>query len=332
METIFKSKKAMPFLALFCALLWSLAFPFIKLGYGAAGIQGDDLGSKVLYAGIRFFCAGILVLLADLVKGRKKKSGTSPSKPMDAAAWRWILLFSLVNISLHYMCSYIGLSYIPSSRGSVLNSMGTFFLIILSTLLFKDDRFSVNKAAGCLLGLASILMINIHPGQAFFAQTSFMGDGMILLNALFGALGSIIGRLTAKRADMTQATGISMTLGGVFLAAAGLIIRPKGAWTVSVSSVLILTVLTLISAVAFTIYNSLVVYHPISKVAIFNAFIPVFGVCFSSLLLKEPFLWTYLAAGLLAALGTRLINQNPLHGNDPLRRGRKETSDNNQKE
>ena len=311
METIFKSRKAMPFLALLCALLWSLAFPLIKLGYGAAGIEGNDLGSKILYAGIRFFFAGIIVLTIDAIKKRKDSSGKETKRPMDAAAWGWVLLFTLVNISLHYMCSYIGLSYIPSSRGSVLTSMGTFFLIILSTILFKDDHFSANKVVGCLLGFGGILLINFHPGQAFFAQASFMGDGLILLNALFGALGSIIGRFTAKRMDMTTATGISMALGGAFLAAAGWMVGPAAVWKISASGVLILTALTLISAIAFTIYNSLVVYHPISKVAIFNAFIPVFGVCFSSLLLKEPFLWTYLAAGLMAALGTRLINRTP---------------------
>ncbi|MBR3738602.1 MAG: EamA family transporter [Eubacterium sp.] len=56
-------------------------------------------------------------------------------------------------------------------------------------------------------------------------------------------------------------------------------------------------------------YNLLIANHPISKVAIFNALIPVLGVMFSSVLLGEPFKWQYLAAGLSVAFGIAIINR-----------------------
>ena len=67
--------------------------------------------------------------------------------------------------------------------------------------------------------------------------------------------------------------------------------------------------LILISAVCFGIYNMLLAYHSISKVAIYNALIPVFGVIFSALLLNEPFMWQYAAAGLLVASGIYVVNK-----------------------
>ena len=54
---LFKSEKARPILGLACALGWSLAYPFIKLGYGELQIASTDLGSKILFAGIRFLMA-----------------------------------------------------------------------------------------------------------------------------------------------------------------------------------------------------------------------------------------------------------------------------------
>ena len=68
---IFQNKKALPFLAMFCALGWSLAYPLIKMGYSELGIYSDDLGNKILFAGIRFFAAGILVLITGALQKRK---------------------------------------------------------------------------------------------------------------------------------------------------------------------------------------------------------------------------------------------------------------------
>ena len=53
-------------------------------------------------------------------------------------------------------------------------------------------------------------------------------------------------------------------------------------------------------------FRSLIAYHPISRVAIFNAYIPVFGVILSSLILGERFEPMYLVAGLMVTAGTAL--------------------------
>ena len=178
---LFKNEKTRPLLAILCALGWSLAYPFIKLGYAELQIDSADLGSKILFAGIRFFAAGLLVLV---FSGAQKRKLTVTRKEVPMLA-----LFALVNTTLHYLFSYIGLSYIPSSRSTILDSMGSFFLIILSGLFLEDDTFSIKKIAGCLLGFCGILTISITPGGGLFSGISFLGDGMILLNACCAAGG-----------------------------------------------------------------------------------------------------------------------------------------------
>lgn len=296
---VFENPGLMPALALFCAILWSLAYPFIKLGYASFGIASTDLGGKLLFAGLRFLFAGLIVLLLHRNVHAEGVSGR---------AWGLLVLYALVNTSLHYMFSYIGLGYIPAGRGSVLNSMGSFFLVVISCLVFPDDHMSVHKALGCLLGIGGILLINVNPGEAFFADASFPGDGMVVLNALCSAFGGIIGRLVSRKMDMTRATGLSMALGGAVLCICALLVGLDAPWQVTLTGVLLLFALTLISALAFTIYNLLLASHPISKVAVFNAFIPVFSVLLSCVM-GEPFHLKYLVAGLLAALGTKLVNR-----------------------
>lgn len=298
---LFKNEKLRPLLAILCALGWSLAYPFIKLGYGELQIDSADLGSKILFAGIRFFAAGLLVLAFSAVQ-KRKLAVTRKEVP-------WLTLFALVNTALHYLFSYIGLSYIPSARSTILDSMGSFFLIILSGLFLEDDTFSVKKIAGCLLGFCGILTISITPGGGLFSGISFLGDGMILLNACCAAGGGILTRFISKKMDMMTATGYGMSAGGLMLLLVGLMVGVRQPWNLSLWGVTILFVLVLISAVCFGIYNMLLANHPISKVAIYNSLIPVFGVMFSSLLLREPFSWQYILAAGLTAAGVYVVNR-----------------------
>ena len=298
---LFRNEKLRPLLAILCALGWSLAYPFIKLGYGELQIDSADLGSKILFAGIRFFAAGLLVLAFSAVQ-KRKLAVTRKEVP-------WLTLFALVNTALHYLFSYIGLSYIPSARSTILDSMGSFFLIILSGLFLEDDTFSVKKIAGCLLGFCGILTISITPGGGLFSGISFLGDGMILLNACCAAGGGILTRFISKKMDMMTATGYGMSAGGLMLLLVGLMVGVRQPWNLSLWGVTILFVLVLISAVCFGIYNMLLANHPISKVAIYTSLIPVFGVMFSSLLLKEPFSWQYILAAGLTAAGVYVVNR-----------------------
>ena len=298
---LFRNEKLRPLLAILCALGWSLAYPFIKLGYGELQIDSADLGSKILFAGIRFFAAGLLVLAFSAVQ-KRKLAVTRKEVP-------WLTLFALVNTALHYLFSYIGLSYIPSARSTILDSMGSFFLIILSGLFLEDDTFSVKKIAGCLLGFCGILTISITPGGGLFSGISFLGDGMILLNACCAAGGGILTRFISKKMDMMTATGYGMSAGGLMLLLVGLMVGVRQPWNLSLWGVTILFVLVLISAVCFGIYNMLLANHPISKVAIYNSLIPVFGVMFSSILLKEAFAWRYILAAGLTAAGIYVVNR-----------------------
>ena len=297
---LFKNEKTR-LLAIFCALGWSLAYPFIKLGYAELQIDSADLGSKILFAGIRFFAAGLLVLAFSAVQ-KRKLTVTRKEVP-------WLTLFALVNTALHYLFSYIGLSYIPSSRSTILDSMNVFFLIVLSELFLEDDTFSIKKIAGCLLGFCGILTISINPGGGLFSGISFLGDGMILLNACCAAGGGILTRFISKKMDMMAATGYGMSAGGLLLLLVGLMVGVRQPWNLSLWGVTILFVLILISAVCFGIYNMLLANHPISKVAIYNSLIPVFGVMFSSILLKEAFAWRYILAAGLTAAGIYVVNR-----------------------
>ena len=68
MKDIFKNEKYMPVLGLICAFGWSLAYPFIKIGYAEFGIS--DIPGKIFLRVFVFFwldCWWLFLLRAGLI-------------------------------------------------------------------------------------------------------------------------------------------------------------------------------------------------------------------------------------------------------------------------
>ena len=285
-------------LALTAAILWGWAYPLIKLGFGEFRITPDMTGSKLLFAGIRFCVSGLIILTVARATHRR----FSLSGRRD---WWYVLLFSLLNTTFHYAFFYFGLSHSDGARAAILNSMGVFTVVILACVFFKSDRMTVRKAIGCVVGFLGILALNL--GGKDSGQFTWLGDGMIILNALCSAFASLMTRGLGRRVDVFVGTGYSLAIGG------GLLILPAllmGGWlpNVTVAGVLILLMLIGISTIGFTLYNKLLTCNPVGKVAIFNSLIPVIGAVSSCICLAEPFYWKYVLAGALAAGGIFIIN------------------------
>ena len=255
----------------------------------------------MLFAGIRFFLSGIIVLAMARQKGKSFRVDTPRS-------WWFILLFALLNTTLHYAFFYIGLSHAPGARSAIINSLSVFLVVIFACLFFKSDKMTLRKALGCLLGFAGIFALNDPFSGSSDGDFTFLGDGFIVLNALCGAAAGLLTRGVSKRVDIFVGTGYSLSLGGALLIIPGLMFGgflPR----ITLVGLLYLSLLIAISTVGFGLYNKLLSCNPVGKIAIFNSLIPVVGAVTSCLCLDEPFYWKYLVAGTLATLGIYVINK-----------------------
>ena len=189
--------------ALTAAIAWGWAFPLIKVGFGAFGITTDMTGSKMLFAGIRFAAAGLIVL--SVARGNGRSFGTSRK-----SNWWFILAFALMNTTLHYFFFYVGMSHSEGSRAAILNSLSTFLVVLLACACFKSDRLTGRKLVGCAVGFSGILALNL--GGAESGQFTWLGDGMIILNAICGACSNLMTRGLSRRVDVFVGTGYSLTL------------------------------------------------------------------------------------------------------------------------
>lgn len=285
--------------ALTAAISWGWAYPLIKLGFEEFQILPHMTGSKILFAGLRFFLSGVILLA--IARATKRCFRTHGSH-----SWSYLFIFTLLNTTFHYAFFYIGLSHSDGARAAILNSLGVFVLVLLACAIFPSDKLTKRKISGCLLGFVGILMLNL--GSAQTSDFSFLGDGMIVLNALCSAFASLMTRGVCKRIDIFVGTGYSLGLGGGMLILIGLYLGGTLP-TVTLWGLIILLLLTIISALGFALYNNLLRHNPIGKIAIYNSLIPVVGALTSCLCLDEPFYAKYAIAVVLAAGGIYVINK-----------------------
>ena len=285
--------------ALTAAVVWGWAYPLIKMGFEEFAITPDMTGNKILFAGVRFTFSGLIILAF----AKAKRRSFAMRRKTD---WWFMLVFALLNTTLHYSTFYIGLSFSAGARAAILNSLSVFLLVIMACIFFKSDRFTIGKVLGCVLGFAGILALNM--GGAESGHFTLLGDGMIIVNALCSAVASLLTRSLIKRVDVFVGTGYSLGLGGLLLLVPSLL---AGATMPQITcwGLVILLLLIGISALSFVLYNKLISCNPVGKVAIFNSLIPVVGAVTSCLCLGETFYWKYVIAGALATAGIYIINK-----------------------
>ena len=298
-KSIFQQPVWVVVFALTAAIAWGWAFPLIKIGFSAFGITADMTGSKMLFAGIRFAVAGLIVLAVARSNGRSFKTNS-------IIDWRFILAFALMNTTLHYFFFYVGMSHSAGSRAAILNSLSTFLVVLLACAFFKSDKLTTSKIMGCLVGFSGILTLNL--GGAESGQFTLLGDGMIILNAVCGAISNLMTRGLSRRVDVFVGTGYSLFIGGLLLIVTGLIFDGTLPF-INMLGIICLLLLIAISAIGFALYNKLLSMNPVGKVAIYNSLIPIVGAVTSCLCLGETFHSKYILAGGLAASGIYIINK-----------------------
>lgn len=301
-EEVFTKPWVVALCAIFCCVLWGSAFPCVKIGYGLFHIDRESVPSLMLFAGVRFALAGVLVIIF----GSIQKRAFLVPKPRNI--WR-VLLVALFQTAMQYTFFYIGLSRVSGVKSSVLNGLGVFFTILCACFIFRTEKFNLIKLAGCILGFGGVILINL--GGDFSFTFSFTGEGFLIFSGLSSAVAAGLVKIFSKHENTTALCGYQFLIGGVVL----VIIGASFGGTIphiSVGAAFMLLYLGFLSACAFTLQGFLLRYNPVSKVAVYKSTNPLFGAVFSAIILNESeqLLSFYtLIAIVLVCLGIFIINK-----------------------
>jgi len=275
---IWKKPIVVSSVAILCCLLWGSAFPAIKIGYEYFEIASDAYATQILFAGCRFTMAGIITIVIGSVLA---KNILKPRK----SSWKKIMVLSCCQTSIHYTCFYIGLAHTTGVKSSILNGMNVFIAIMISALLFRQEKLTMTKVVGSILGFLGIILINMN-GQGLDFTFHLNGEGMIVLSSICYGMSSALIRIYGKNENSVMLSGYQFMFGGIVMILIGWLLGGRlYAW--NGYCVAILVYLALVSAIAYTLWALLLRHNDVSKVAIYGCFNPVFGALLSAMILRE---------------------------------------------
>lgn len=298
-----KDKRAVPILATISCLLWGSAFPVLKISNKLLGLVSQPVTGQILFAGYRFFLAGLMTLAFARFSGLNLR--------IRKKDWPMVLKIGLLQTTVQYLCFYFGLFNTTGINGSIIVATGTFFAIILAHFHYHNDSLTVRKWLGLVIGFSGVLLANLkgNTGLSF----NWLGDGLIMFSSFLGAYTLILAKESSRHMDPVVVSGYQMTLGASVLILTGGGLVGFDAIRFNWLSGALLVYLSFLSAAAFAIWYVLLKHHPVSQVSINKFQIPIWGVLLSALLLPEETLRPIL----LVALAAVVIGIFIVHGEEP---------------
>ncbi len=275
-ERIFTNPVYVVILAVFTNVLWGSAWPSIKVGNEQFHVT--NMPEQILFAGYRFFGAGLVLLLFYILTQKK-----IPMIHKENGNRKTVCLQMLFQTFFQYMFSYLGAANISGTNSSIFSATNTFIAVILAHFVYTDDKLNRRKIVACTMGFVGVLFATLGKGTIGFSPT---GEGFIMLSAVFGTIGTIISKKSTKTDDAVSVTGYSLGIGGFLLMIVG--------WTMGASlsfdalgDFLILGYLIFISSVSFTLWTLLNQYNKVGRLSIFSCVVPISGTLLSGIFLRE---------------------------------------------
>ena len=286
------------FLSLLVMALWGSLFPFIKIGYSAFNISANSIPDILMFASVRFIISGLIVCAICLA--RKEKIATPKLKNVGN-----IFIMGLFSIVLHYTFTYIGLSTTDSSKTALIKQLGALLYVCFSFLFFRNEKFSLLKIVGAIVGFCGIIAINYSPDGITFSS----GDILIILASVCTVVASVISKKSVEHNSPYWITGVSQLSGGIILFVAALILGGN-MLNFTLKSTAVFAYICIASISGYTLWYYVLKSNSLSKMFIIKFAEPLFACVFGAALLGENiFKIQYLAAFILITAGIVLGNR-----------------------
>ncbi|WP_025027710.1 DMT family transporter [Caldalkalibacillus mannanilyticus] len=188
---------------LLVCLIFGTTFFAIKVGIEA--------GAPPLFsAGLRFFIAGLLVILFFAVQRKK-----------------WVFLFAskqvlFIGFCLTFMTFstlYWAEQYITSGLAAVLSATGPMMILLIQSRR-EQQKVKLEQAIALLIGLVGVLLISLPGLQGGASYLWFFSCLLILFGEFFYGLGSVKSREVVKEYNQVSPfliNGVQMCVGGLML-------------------------------------------------------------------------------------------------------------------
>ena len=287
-----KTKHWVAFISL--GLIWGSSFLWIKIAVQEIG-PITLVAYRVLF-GLLF---GAVVLFFQLV-----------SWPSTFKEWWPLLVLGMTNIAIPFFLISWGEQVIDSGVASILDATVPLFTILVAHFMLHDDKMTVPKVLGLLLGFAGVVVLMSKDSGA--SSGSLLGQAAVVLACVFYAGSSIYARkFTEDTPGILRSAGPLVSATAVMWLATFLFEAPVEVPSQPLIWAALLWLGILGSGIAFILLYYLIHEIGPTRTTMVTYLFPLSGVTLGVIFLNEELTWQVLTGATLIILSLVVANWQP---------------------
>ncbi|RMF01016.1 MAG: DMT family transporter [Chloroflexi bacterium] len=229
--------------------------------------------------------------------------------PGPGRIWKNFAVMGFFSNALPFALFSWGEQYIDSALAAILNGTTPLFTILLAHIFIGDDRLTLPKLGGVLLGFSGLVLLIL---PALFDGVHATTLGLLALTVAAASYGVAIvySRLNLRGLPPLVAPTAQLAMATVYLLPLSLLVEqpyrlPLPSWTSAGSLIALALVGT---ALAFVLYYRIIEHTSATYLSMVTYLVPIFGVTLGVVVLNEQLQWNAYAGCALILVGVMAVN------------------------
>jgi len=218
--------------------------------------------------------------------------------PRDLKSWLPVLILGISNVAIPFFLISSGEKAIDSAVAAILDATVPLFTILIAHYLLRDDKMTIPKVTGLLIGFAGVAVLMSKDIGA--SSSSILGQLAVVLASMFYAGSSIYARKTTEEVPgILRSVGPLISSTVLMWLATFLIEQPVKISYLPITWIALLWLGILGSGFAFVMLYYLIHEIGPTRTMMVTYLYPLGGVILGVLFLHEQLSWQLLAGGAL---------------------------------
>lgn len=274
--------------------IWSASFLWIKIAV-------QEVGPVTLVAFRVLF--GLLFGLAVVVIQRTRL-------PRTFAEWLPLLVLGISNVAIPFFLISWGEQSIDSAVAAILDATVPLFAIVIAHLALQDDKITLPKLLGLLLGFIGVIVLMSKDLGA--SRGSLLGQAAVVLASAFYAGSNVYARTsTENTSGILRSVGPLVSSTAVMWSATIFVERPLKIPHLPITWIALVWLGVLGSGFAFILLYYLIHAIGPTRATMVTYLFPLGGVILGVSFLGEALTWQLLAGGALVIASLVVANLRP---------------------
>lgn len=271
--------------------IWSSSFLWIKIAV-------QEVSPLMLVAFRVLF--GLLFGLAVTLVTRTRL----PRSPKD---WAPVLLLGITNVAIPFFLISWGEKSIDSAIAAILDATVPLFAIVIAHLSLHDDKMTLPKVLGLLIGFAGVVVLMSEDLGA--STGSLLGQGAVVLASIFYAGSSVYARKSTENASgILRSVGPLLSSTAVLWLVTPVFDRPFRLPVLPLTWIALLWLGILGSGLAFVLLYYLIHAIGPTRATMVSYLFPLGGVILGVTFLGEHLTWQRVAGAILIVSSLAIAN------------------------